>query len=231
MSAAITTPTATIGRGIGPEALRNDRGSMRARYIIESERWSEMKGPDQLRRHRRAVCARHQRRKARRPARASKPRSRSSARRRHRASLRSFASRPRSCCTEMQAVASCSRSGQPADAFREMDRATDLQGRMPKPIGRPFPVKGADELYAELLLEAGRPQAAIEWFEKTLRRTPNRSRAVIGLARAPESGQRRREPQGLRAVPEELGGRTPGCPSSRKRAPRWRGEQALGSGR
>jgi hypothetical protein len=33
-----------IGRGIGPEALRLDRGSMRARYIIEGERWSEMKG-------------------------------------------------------------------------------------------------------------------------------------------------------------------------------------------
>ena len=74
--------------------------------------------------------------------------------------------------------------GQRAEAFLEMDRATILQGRMPKPIGRPFPVKGADELYAELLLEAGRPQAAIEWFERTLRRTPNRSRAVIGLARA-----------------------------------------------
>ena len=33
-----------IGRGSGVAALRNDRGSMRARYIIESERWSEMKG-------------------------------------------------------------------------------------------------------------------------------------------------------------------------------------------
>jgi tetratricopeptide (TPR) repeat protein len=58
-----------------------------------------------------------------------------------------------------------------------------LQARLPKPIGRPFPVKGADELYAELL-EAGRPQAAVEWFDRTLRRTPNRSRAVLGLARA-----------------------------------------------
>ena len=33
-----------IGRGSNDAALRNDRGSMRARYIIESERWSEMKG-------------------------------------------------------------------------------------------------------------------------------------------------------------------------------------------
>ena len=33
-----------IGRGSSEAALRNDRGSMRARYIIESERWQEMKG-------------------------------------------------------------------------------------------------------------------------------------------------------------------------------------------
>ena len=46
------------------------------------------------------------------------------------------------------------------------------------------PVKGADELYAELLLEGGYPKEAVEWFEKTLVRTPNRSRALLGLARA-----------------------------------------------
>ena len=84
---------------------------------------------------------------------------------------------------EMQALHLFAQGRHP-DAFVEMDRATALQGRLPKPIGRPFPVKGADELYAELLLEAGRPQAAVEWFDKTLRRTPNRSRAVLGLARA-----------------------------------------------
>jgi predicted Zn-dependent protease len=84
---------------------------------------------------------------------------------------------------EMQALHLFAQGRQP-DAFVEMDRATQLQARMPKPIGRPFPVKGADELYAELLLEAGRAQAAVEWFEKTLQRTPNRSRAVLGLARA-----------------------------------------------
>jgi predicted Zn-dependent protease len=55
---------------------------------------------------------------------------------------------------------------------------------MPKPIGRPYPVKGADELFGELLLQAGRPVEAIAWFERTLGRTPNRSRAVLGLARA-----------------------------------------------
>ena len=68
--------------------------------------------------------------------------------------------------------------------FAKMDEAARLQGRMPKPIGRPYPVKGADELYGELLLEAGRPKDAVAWFKRALVRTPNRSRAVLGLARA-----------------------------------------------
>jgi Tfp pilus assembly protein PilF len=55
---------------------------------------------------------------------------------------------------------------------------------MPKPIGRPYPVKGADELYGELLFAAGRPKEAVAWFERALARTANRSRAVLGLARA-----------------------------------------------
>ena len=55
---------------------------------------------------------------------------------------------------------------------------------MPKPIGRPFPVKGADELYGDLLLQVRRPKAAAVWFDRALARTPNRSKAVLGLARA-----------------------------------------------
>jgi Tfp pilus assembly protein PilF len=45
-------------------------------------------------------------------------------------------------------------------------------------------VKGADELFGEVLLEAGRAFEAKAWFETALKRTPNRSRAVLGLARA-----------------------------------------------
>jgi predicted Zn-dependent protease len=74
--------------------------------------------------------------------------------------------------------------GQRGEAFAAMDRAAAAQARMPRPIGRPYPVKGADELYGELLLAAGRPKEAVTWFERSLTRTPNRSRAVLGLARA-----------------------------------------------
>ena len=74
--------------------------------------------------------------------------------------------------------------GRHADAFAIMDRAAALQGRMPKPIGRPFPVKDVNELYGDLLLQVSRPKEAIAWFDRSLARTPNRSRALFGLARA-----------------------------------------------
>jgi tetratricopeptide (TPR) repeat protein len=55
---------------------------------------------------------------------------------------------------------------------------------MPKPIGRPMPVKDVNELYGELELQLGRARQAAVWFERALSRTPNRSRALLGLARA-----------------------------------------------
>ena len=171
-----------IGRGSGPMALRNDRGSMRARYVIESERWGEMKGQQsfdnidelfalgfsavKLGDFVRASAAIDLFRKA--AASGQDP------------GLREQAA---VMLEELQAALAFAQ-GKHAEAFAAMDRATALQARMPKPIGRPYPVKGADELYAELLLAGGRPADAITWFDRTLARTPNRSRAVLGLARA-----------------------------------------------
>jgi tetratricopeptide (TPR) repeat protein len=171
-----------IGRGSGNAALRNDRGSMRARYIVESERWSEMKGQStfdnieelfalglsavNLADAPRVQSTIEQLRNAAAPS--------------QDAGLREQAE---VMLREMEALDLFAR-GQHAAAFAMMDRATALQARMPKPIGRPFPVKGADELYGELLLQVGRAKEALVWFDRALARTPNRSRAVLGLARA-----------------------------------------------
>ncbi len=171
-----------IGRGSGPLALRNDKGSMRARAILESERWHEMAGQNafdnidelfvlgvsaaRLDDVARAVGARDELTKASQPT--------------MDAGLREQAAILK---LELDAVAAME-AGIPGVAFSRMDEAVALQAKMPKPIGRPYPVKGADELYGELLLQAGRPADAVAWFEKALARTPNRSRAVLGLARA-----------------------------------------------
>ena len=171
-----------IGRGSGPLALRNDKGSMRARYILESERWGEMAGETgfdnidalyalgvsaaHLDDVARAVAVRNELIKASQPE--MDP------------GLREQAA---IMLLELDAVAA-TLAGTPAVAFSRMDQAVALQAQMPKPIGRPYPVKGADELYGELLLEAGRADDAVVWFERALARTPNRSRAVLGVARA-----------------------------------------------
>ncbi len=171
-----------IGRGSGPLQLRNDKGSMRARQVIESERWSEMGGQGsfdnldelfvvglsalRLRDAPRAVAVRGELQKASAPE--------------MDAGLREQAS---ILLLELEAVAAAL-DGIPGVALSKMEEAVRLQNLMPKPIGRPQPIKGADELYGELLLEVGRPKDAVAWFTRTLARTPNRSRAVLGLARA-----------------------------------------------
>ena len=174
-----------IGRGSGPSALRNDRGSMRARYIIESERWSEMKGQGSfdnidelfalgLSAFRLNDAKRLYATVAEFEKLVSSPNSPIDAGLREQAVV---------MLHELGALLVFSQ-GQVQEAFAAMDRATAAQARMPKPIGRPYPVKGADELYGELLLQAGRAKDAVVWFERALARTPNRSRAVLGLARA-----------------------------------------------
>ncbi len=163
-------------------ALRNDRGSMRARYIVESERWEEMRGQTSfdnieelfalglsavnLGDAPRVQAAIDQFRKASSIEQSPELREQAEIMLRELEALDTFA------------------RGQHSAAFAILDRASALQARMPKPIGRPFPVKGVDELYGELLLQASRAKEAIVWFERALARTPNRSRAVFGLARA-----------------------------------------------
>ncbi len=50
--------------------------------------------------------------------------------------------------------------------------------------GAPTPLKPADELYGEILLDLERPADAATQFERALRRMPNRTLSLVGLARA-----------------------------------------------
>lgn len=171
-----------IGRGSGPAALRNDRASMRARYIIDGSRWTEMKGQtafeniDELMAlglsavnlgdAARVSAVIDQLRTASSPSQPPELREQADV-----------------MLRQMEAVDFFAQGRRP-EAFAKMDQAVALQARMPKPIGRPFPVKDANELYGELSLQAGRPKEAVIWFDRALARTPNRSKAVLGLARA-----------------------------------------------
>lgn len=76
------------------------------------------------------------------------------------------------------------KKGQPDEATRLMDEACDVALGMSPPNGAADPVKPEFELYGEILLELDRPAEALEKFEASLLRTPNRARSLLGAARA-----------------------------------------------
>jgi len=70
------------------------------------------------------------------------------------------------------------------DAIQTLQSAAKAELDLPAPLGLPQPVKPSPELLGEVLVEVGRAREAIERFGQTLRRHPNRSLSVLGLARA-----------------------------------------------
>lgn len=169
-----------IGRGSGPEALRNDRGSMRARYVIESERWFEMRDQTTFDNIDELFALGMSAVKL-----GDLPRASAAIGQLQQAAKQDPAMREQAAIMIMEMIAMLELAqGNVEEALSAIRDAVTLQDAMPKPIGRPYPVKGADELFGELLLQMGRPVEAMAWFERTLTRTPNRSRAVLGLARA-----------------------------------------------
>jgi tetratricopeptide (TPR) repeat protein len=75
-------------------------------------------------------------------------------------------------------------AGRSADAVARMREAVALEGTLPPPLGPPRPVKPASELFGEILLQLGQPREAAAQLERALERSPNRSLALLGLARA-----------------------------------------------
>ena len=71
-----------------------------------------------------------------------------------------------------------------AGATELMKKATGLEDQLGPPSGPPNLIKPSYELFGEILLRAGKPEAAMEQFKATLLRQPNRARSLIGAARA-----------------------------------------------
>jgi tetratricopeptide (TPR) repeat protein len=69
-----------------------------------------------------------------------------------------------------------------------MKQAISLEVQMGPPSGPPGLIKPAHELFGEILLRAGKPEAAAEQFKVALLRQPNRARSLLGAARAAAQG-------------------------------------------
>jgi hypothetical protein len=68
-----------------------------------------------------------------------------------------------------------------------MDAAVAIEDSIDSLSQPPYPIIPAHELYGSLLMELGRPADARKHFEETLRRTPGRPKAIVGIARAAEA--------------------------------------------
>ena len=74
--------------------------------------------------------------------------------------------------------------GQPAEALTLMRDATNAEDKTEKNAVTPGPLAPAREMLGEMLLLTSQPRQALVEFEATLRKEPNRFRALDGAARA-----------------------------------------------
>ena len=76
--------------------------------------------------------------------------------------------------------------GQKNEGIAEMKAAADAEDVTDKSAVSPGPLAPARELYGYMLLDAGRHKEALEAFEATMKKEPNRFRGTYGAARAAE---------------------------------------------
>ena len=74
--------------------------------------------------------------------------------------------------------------GHPDVAVRFFEEAVEIIEPMAPPRGSANPIKPLYEMYGEVLLDLGRHGEAIEQFEMSLQRMPNRPRSLWGMANA-----------------------------------------------
>jgi len=180
-----------IGRGFGTTSLKSELGSMRARRIVESGAWEEMKGQgsfeniDELF----ALGAASVRLGDVPRAAAALDHLGKASESVPDADAREIAAIMRSELDGLMRLAAGDKPG----GLSALARAAALEAKRPRPIARPYPIKPASELRAESLLAAGDAAAAVSEFQKALVRTPRRAASLIGLAKAAQKAGRRTE--------------------------------------
>jgi tetratricopeptide (TPR) repeat protein len=174
-----------IGRGFNPISLKSDLASMRARIVIESGRWDEMKGRQSFDNVDELLALGLASVKLGDEARAEA--AFDELQRASGAAPDADNKRLVQIMSGEVAGALQLARGQKAEALQTLAAAARFESQMPRPIARPYPVKPAIELYADALLASGRAADAVAQFQASLARTPRRARSLLGLARAFEA--------------------------------------------
>src|SRR5262245_38534796 len=175
-----------LARGDNP-ILLNDLASMRARFVVETERWQLMATEQNFVNVNDlfavGLSVAHLRRRG------DAERVRVLLAQRAKASEEGDL-RPAIAIMERELAATLAEiDGKHDEAIAMLTSAARAELELPPPVGLPQPIKPAPEMLGQLLVTSGRSGEAIEWFERALRRHANRSRSVSGLARARAAAQ------------------------------------------
>jgi tetratricopeptide (TPR) repeat protein len=163
-------------------SLANDLATLRAYYIVESRRWAEVGGRGAFANIDELFAIAFSAAKLRDLDRAEAARA---VLEKIAASDQNLDRREMGAIMERQIAGLIAiADGQPEEAVSALKAAVEREGRLPRPVGRPHPIKPSQELLGEILLELGRPKEARIHFEQALWRAANRSWSVLGLARA-----------------------------------------------
>jgi tetratricopeptide (TPR) repeat protein len=171
-----------VVKASGALPLLSDLSSMRARFAIETRRWSVMATERNFANVNDLFAIAVSAARTRNPGLAERAREALAARAQ---SDREGDLRPAIAIMEREVAALIAlAAGRTDEAVKTLQAAVHAELQLPPPLGLPAPLKPSPELLGEVLLEAGRPHEAIEPFEQALMRNPNRSLSVLGRARA-----------------------------------------------
>jgi hypothetical protein len=171
-----------IGKGYGETTLKSELASMKARLVIESGDWAPMKGQGSFDNIDELFALGMASIPLRDPGRAD-------------AAIEQLTTASTTVpdrdareiaqimAAELEGLSKLARNDR-AGSLAALARAARLEAMRPRPVARPYPIKPAGELYAEILLGTGDAAAAVTQFKASLARTPGRAASLLGLARA-----------------------------------------------
>jgi hypothetical protein len=171
-----------IGKGYGETSLKSELASMKARLVVDSGDWAPMKGQGSFDNIDELFALGMASIPLRDPGRAD-------------AAIEQLITASKAVpdrdarevaqimAAELEGLSKLARNDR-AGSLAALARATQLEASRPRPVARPYPIKPAGELYAEILLGTGDAAAALTQFRTSLARTPGRAASLLGLARA-----------------------------------------------
>ena len=99
-----------------------------------------------------------------------------------------YSARPIAIMEKQVAALISNARGQKDESLKLAKEAMEIELSLSAPSGPPDPIKPAPEFYGELLIQAGKPAEAVAALELSLQRTPNRTPSVKAMQRARSTG-------------------------------------------